>query len=60
MQFTITVPGVNSDSRITDAVILFGTTGDSLPTTVPDGGATVALLGFAVLGLGSARRFLKA
>ena len=53
--FTITIPGVTSSSTISDAVIYFGTDGSKLDTTntpcVPDGGSTLAFLGFAMLGL---------
>lgn len=53
--FTITIPGVTSGSTISDVVIYFGTDGSTLDATntpsVPDGGSTIGLLGFAVLGL---------
>lgn len=38
------------------SIRLFGSNGSS---SVPDGGATVALLGSALLGLGAMRRFIK-
>jgi hypothetical protein len=56
--FSITVPGVTANSTISGGTIFFGTGSDHL-SLVPDGGMTLALLGFAVLGLGSVRRFLK-
>jgi len=58
--FTITVPGVSLDSIITDAIIYFGTDNSTLTNRVPDGGSTVTLLGLAILGIGSVRRYLKA
>ena len=63
--FVITgLTGVTANTQISGAVFSFGTTsGDNHPggggTSVPEGGATVALLGLAFTGLIAARRFLK-
>ncbi len=62
--FTLDITGVNVDSTIKNVVFSFGTTaGDDVPgkpPSVPDGGATVALLGFGLLGIvGLRRRFAR-
>jgi hypothetical protein len=51
----LTIPGFGPNGYGLSGWILFGPTGGS----VPDGGATVMLLGAALGALGMARRFLK-
>jgi len=68
--FTLNIPGINSDTSVTGVTFSFGTTpGDTAGggghcTTgcgeqTPDGGTTSLLLGFALTGLGLARRYFK-
>jgi hypothetical protein len=60
--FTLNVTGVTEGSTVTGATFSFGTTvGNNVtvgrpPNEVPDGGATVLLLGAALSGLGLIRR----
>ena len=53
--FTINVPGVTANSTFANPVIYFGTTAGTT-VNVPDGGMTLALLGFGLIGLGTLRR----
>jgi PEP-CTERM motif len=48
--WTITAPGVTSDSTVSDVTISFGTLDFSSPTPTPEPG-TLAMLGFGLLGL---------
>jgi hypothetical protein len=60
--FTLNITGVTEGSTVTGATFSFGTTvGNNVtvgrpPNEVPDGGATVLLLGAALSGLGLIRR----
>jgi hypothetical protein len=62
--FSLNITGVTVDSTVTGATFSFGTTPGNNVTglpprgTVPDGGATVMLLGAALAGLGLIRRKL--
>ena len=52
--FTLTIPGVTSGSMISNVRIQFGTGPETTlgaPTPVPDGGSTVALLGFSLFSI---------
>ncbi|HWW00404.1 MAG TPA: VPDSG-CTERM sorting domain-containing protein [Candidatus Acidoferrum sp.] len=53
-KFTISIPGVAPSSTFANATIFFGTSADTVG--VPDGGATIALLGFALLSVETLRR----
>lgn len=63
--FLINIPGVTTDSKISNVIFKFNTTGDSVsgttvePASVPDGGCTLALLGLASIGLATMSRRLK-
>ena len=63
--FTLNIAGVTADSTVTSATFSFGTVpgGPNVPglppQQVPDGGATVLLLGAALSGLGLIRRKLS-
>jgi hypothetical protein len=54
--FTLTVPADFDLGSVTDVSFQWGTSLDENPPTVPDGGSTMALLGFALVGLGCVRR----
>lgn len=59
--FTITIPGVTAASEFSNVGFRFTTTGGvgtEVPASVPDGGTTLTLLGLALLGLGSVRRWM--
>ena len=57
VRFTLAAPDVLSTTGIADATLFFGTTAGRTPgTSVPDGGATVALLGLALGALALIRR----
>jgi len=62
--FDITDPGITADTQVSNVVFSFGTTaGNNVPAgnNIPDSGATVALLGLALMGLAAARaKFRKA
>ena len=64
--FTLTIPGMSTDTIINNVNFSFGTTaGDHVPgvpgspPTIPDGGTTVMLLGGALSGLALIRRKLS-
>jgi hypothetical protein len=58
--FTLNIAGVTADSTVTSATFSFGTGADDpdVPGTVPDGSATVMLLGAALAGMGLIRKKL--
>ena len=60
--FFITDPGITADTQVSNVVFSFGTeAGTNVPANTPDSGATVALLGLALMGLAAARaKFRKA
>ena len=60
--FFITDRGITADTQVSNVVFSFGTeAGTNVPANTPDSGATVALLGLALMGLAAARaKFGKA
>jgi hypothetical protein len=60
--FTLSIPGLTADSRVTSATFSFGTTaGINVPgvppgNSVPDGGTTALLLGAVLSGFGLMRK----
>jgi hypothetical protein len=62
--FMISDPGITFDTQVSNVIFSFGTeAGTNVPAgnNIPDGGATVALLGLALMGLAAARaKFGKA
>jgi protein with PEP-CTERM/exosortase system signal len=56
--FTIDVQGVTTSSTFANATFYFGTSTDTVGGSAPDGGATIALLGFVLIGIESLRRRL--
>lgn len=54
--FTLLATGVTAATTISDGYFRFGTTGTPPSTGVPDGGATVALLGLGLAALALVRR----
>jgi hypothetical protein len=63
--FNLAITGVTAATSVNSATFSFGTTsGDNVPgsprvPSVPDGGATLMLLGAGLAGLGTMRRFMK-
>jgi hypothetical protein len=66
VSFTINIPGLTANDSVNSATFSFGTSGNVnvpgvvVPPVVPDGGATLILLGGAVSALGLIRRKLMA
>ena len=61
-QFLIFDQGITPQTQVSNVVFSFGTeAGTNVPANIPDSGATVALLGLALMGLAVARaKFRKA
>jgi hypothetical protein len=64
--FTLNIPGVTFDSSVNNVVFRFGTTGGDTspgvgrtPSSVPDAGTTLILLGIACVGIEGLRRKLR-
>ena len=59
--FFITDRGITADTQVSNVVFSFGTEAGRNVPAIPDSGATVALLGLALMGLAAARaKFRKA
>jgi hypothetical protein len=58
--FTLTIPGVDPTSLISDVVFTFGTSSGEVNISAPDNGASIALLGLGLIGIGAfSKRFSR-